>query len=124
MKRKKTAVRNFMRWLEWCTDIKFPKATIVWRYKAVASPTGGSGFGATVFIGDKDHLKDYIYVAGDWPKSIVMHTLAHEFAHHKQFVEGWAGSSEEAEEQAEAFAVLTVGMYYRNKRWRNRYADL
>ena len=107
MKRKKQIIRNFMHWLERVQGVKMPPVTIAWNHKAVASPDG-YGFGALQIDGDKTH----IYVAGDWPKSFVMYTIAHEYAHHCQFLFGadmdW---SEKIEKDADDFAIWALQVY-------------
>lgn len=107
MKRKKQIIKNFMHWLERTQGVKMPPVTFAWNHKAVASPDGYD-FGALQIDGDKTH----IYVAGDWPKSFVMYTIAHEYAHHCQFARGddmdW---SEMIEKNADDYAVWAVKTY-------------
>ena len=107
MKRKKQIIKNFMHWLEYTQGVKMPPVTFAWNRKAVASPDG-YGFGVLCINGERDH----IYIAGDWPKSFVMYSIAHEYAHHCQFERGddmdW---TEVVEKTADDFAIWALKAY-------------
>ena len=122
MKKKKHAVEAFVSRIKHFYDMGGIKVRVLWKEKALLC--GQMCFGVYMPHGrDGNSERKEIWVAGDWPKKIVIALLAHEFAHAWRDINGFVKKWDESEEEkAEQKAKRMIEKYADSKQTRSRTA--
>lgn len=101
MNRKRKQIQSFDRWCRNTFRLEHIPTHVLYKEKALATETG-IGFGVTVVMGSEIHS---VWVAGKWPKKIVMKILAHEYAHCIQHINGQDYDEQKADKMAEYMLI-------------------
>lgn len=99
MKRKKQEIQHFINWLQNYGSLPYIKIRVI--YKAPVLKCGGVDcFGVFMTNGERTKAEAIYVAGGKWPKSVVMQTIAHEWAHYLHFETGLPDCEESADEYA------------------------
>lgn len=114
MNRKRKQIQSFDQWCRNTFRLEHIPTHILYKEKAIATETG-VGFGLTVVMNGEIHS---VWVAGKWPKKIVMKLLAHEYAHCIQHIKGQDYDEQKADEMAEYMLINYKESLKIKKRWK------
>ena len=116
MKRKKQAIRKFINWLQNYGSLPYIQTRVI--YKTPALKCGDVDcFGVFMTNGERTKAEAIYAAGGKWPKSVVMQTIAHEWAHYLHFQTGLPDCEEAADDYA-ARAINNYRLYCRFKKHR------